>query len=163
MWALSLSELVFTGYRPEYGLETVKMWRRSFQRALGIEEHDRLDELTGHLDHFATFDPGTIRIALDSKTSSVVGLMTLSGGELHHLFVHVDYQGLGIGSKFISEAKAQSPSGIELYTFQKNTNAQRFYLARGFREVERGYADFEHNPWASSKEDLADIKYRWSP
>jgi len=139
------------------------MWRRSFQLALGIEEHNRLEELEGHLNYFSTFDPKTIRIALDTTTSSVVGLMTLSEAELHHLFVHVDYQGRGIGSKFLSEAKTQTPRGFDLYTFQKNTGAQKFYLAKGFKEVERGFADPESNPWASSQEDLADIKYHWSP
>ena len=30
-------------YRREFGLETVKMWRLSFQRALGLQEHNRWD------------------------------------------------------------------------------------------------------------------------
>lgn len=160
---MSLSGLVFSAYRREYGLETVKMWRRSFQRAMGIEEHNRLEELEEHLDHFADFDPIAISVALDSRLGSVVGMMTLWDGELHNLYVHVDYQGRGIGSKFLSEAKSRSPTGIDLYTFQKNTGAQKFYLAHGFQEVRRGFADFQGNPWASAKEELADIKYRWSP
>ena len=160
---LNLPELAFVGYRPEYGLEVVKMWRRSFQRAMGIEEHNRLDELEGHLDYFAAVDSKDIQIALDTRASSVVGLMTLSDEELHHLFVHVDYQNCGIGSKFMARAKARKPLGLSLYTFQKNVGAQKFYLAHGFKEVQRGFADFEGNPWAKVKEDLADIKYHWSP
>jgi len=139
------------------------MWRRSFQHALGIEEHNRWEELEGHLSYFKSFDSDAITIALDTKRSSVVGLMTLSDEQLHHLFVDVDYQGQGIGSTFINRAKSANPHGFCLYTFQKNARAQQFYLAHGFQEVERGYADFVGNPWAASNEDLADIKYQWPP
>ena len=161
--SLPVKELVFTCYQPEYGLETVKMWRRSFQQALGIEQHNRLEELADHLAHFKTFDPKSIQIALNTKTSEVVGLKTQEGQELHHLFIHVDYQGQGIGSRFINEAKNQSPSGINLYTFVLNPGAQRFYQHHGFQEVERGFANPEDNPWANNKQQLADIKYHWSP
>ena len=85
--SLPVKELVFTCYQPEYGLETVKMWRRSFQQALGIEQHNRLEELTDHLAHFKTFEPKSIQIALNTKTSEVVGLKTQEGQELHHLFI----------------------------------------------------------------------------
>lgn len=158
-----MANVRFTEYLPEYGLEAVKMCRRSFQRALGIEEHSRWEELEGHLSYFRGLDPGTITVALDTKSSAVVGVMTLRDEELHHLFVHVDYQGRGIGSEFLSRAKSIKPLGFYLYTFQRNTGAQQFYLAHGFREVGCGYADFEDNPWASSKEDLADIRYHWAP
>ena len=161
--SLPVKELVFTCYQPEYGLETVKMWRRSFQQALGIEQHNRLEELTDHLAHFKTFDPKSIQIALNTQTSEVIGFKTQEGEELHHLFIHADYQGQGIGSRFITEAKKQSPSGIYLYTFVLNLGAQRFYQHHGFHEVERGFADLAGNPWASTKQQLADIRYHWSP
>lgn len=160
---MSHPDLAIVDYQPEYGLETVKMWRRSFQQAVGIEVRNRLDELEGHLGYFKTIDANAIRIVLDTDTSSVVGLMNLSDGELHHLFVHVDYQGRGIGSNLIREARELAPQGFDLFTFQRNTGAQAFYLSHGFEEVERGFAEFEGNPWANAKEDLADIKYRWAP
>lgn len=153
----------FTDYIPEYGLEAVKMCRRSLQRALGIEEHNRWEELEVHLSYFRGLDPSAITVAVDAGSSSIVGLMTLMDEELHHLFVHVDYQGQGIGSEFLGRAKSARPLGLCLYAFQKNKGAQQFYLAHGFQEVGRGYADFETNPWAETKEDLADIKYQWTP
>jgi hypothetical protein len=45
----------------------------------------------------------------------------------------------------------------------QNTGAQAFYLAHGFREIERGQADAADNPWATTTEQLADIRYRWDP
>ncbi len=139
------------------------MWRRSFQQAMGIEVHNRLDELAEQLEYFKTIEANSIRIVVDTDTSAVVGLMALSEGELHQLFVHVDYQGRGIGSGLIREAQERAPEGFDLFTFQKNTGAQAFYLSQGFEEVARGVATIESNPWANTKDDLADIKYRWSP
>lgn len=150
-------------YRPEYGLETVKMWRRSFQRAMGLEEQDDFANLREQLDYFATIDPAAIRVAIRLDDSSIVGMMVLRGSTLEHLYVDVACQGLGLGSEFMQEAKVKSPLGIELYTFQRNRAAQRFYLSRGFREIERGFADPASNPWARERTDLADILYRWSP
>ena len=100
-------------------------------------------------------------MTIDVRTSQIVGLLTLSGDALDHLFVHVDYQRAGIGKKLLDEAKARSPQGLTLYTFQRNTGAQQFYLSQGFVETARGFASFDGNPWAQSKSDLADIRYEW--
>ena len=150
-------------YRREFGLETVKMWRLSFQRALGLQEHNRWDELSDQLAYFQDLDPALSRVTVDVRTTQVVGLLTLSGEKLDHLFVHVDYQRAGIGKTLLDEAKARSPAGLTLYTFQRNVGAQQFYLSQGFVETERGFASFDGNPWAQSKSDLADIRYEWRP
>ncbi len=160
---IDFANIAFTEYRAEYGFELVKMWRRSFQKAMSLEEHNRLDELYGQLKYFSAIDPATISIALDKSTSVIASFMVLSQGMLDHLYVAVEYQGYGIGSHFLNQAKAQSPNGLELFTFQKNHGAQSFYLSHGFHEVHRGHADSADNPWATSAEDLADIKYRWEP
>ena len=66
-------------YRREFGLETVKMWRLSFQRALGLQEHNRWDELSDQLAYFQDLDPALSRITVDVRTTQVVGLLSLSG------------------------------------------------------------------------------------
>ena len=106
-------------------------------------------------------DPALSRVTMDVRTSQIVGLLTLSGDALDHLFVHVDYQRAGIGKTLLDEAKARSPQGLTLCTFQRNTGAQQFYLSQGFVETARGFASFDGNPWAQSKSDLADIRYEW--
>ncbi|MYE13417.1 MAG: GNAT family N-acetyltransferase [Gammaproteobacteria bacterium] len=150
-------------YRPEYALELVKMWRRSFQRAMGLEEQDDSGEVSAQLDFLSAIDPATIHVAMDPESSTVVGFMVLSGEKLDHLYVHVDYQGLGLGTTLLNLAKQKSPAGIELFTFQRNQAAQDFYRSRGFREVQRGFAGFQDNPWATRREQLADIKFRSEP
>ncbi|MGI9295740.1 MAG: GNAT family N-acetyltransferase [Pseudomonadales bacterium] len=130
---------------------------------MGLEEQDHYNDLIGQLNFFSTISPEQIRVAIEINKSAIVGLMVLDGHELDHLYVHVDCQRLGIGSRLLREAKEKSPERIELYTFQKNTGAQGFYSNHGFTEIARGYADPVGNPWATSKEDLADIKYCWTP
>ena len=158
-----LSELQFevVPFRPEYALEAVKMWRRSFQRAMGLEEQNRFGEVSRQLDFLSAINPASIHIALDPGSSAVLGFMVLSDGELDHLYVRVGYQGMGLGTALLNLAKLQSPAGIELFSFQRNRSAGSFYERRGFKEVGRGFASFDGNPWATDREDLADIKFRW--
>ncbi|MDE0350995.1 MAG: GNAT family N-acetyltransferase, partial [Gammaproteobacteria bacterium] len=139
------------------------MWRRSFQRAMGLEEQDDFGELTAQLDFLSTIDPATIHVAMHPESTTVLGFMVLSGMQLDHLYVHVDWQGFGLGTTLLNLAKRKSPGGLELFTFQRNEAAQDFYRSRGFREVQRGFASFDDNPWATAREQLADIKFRWEP
>ena len=148
-------------YRREFSLEAVKMWRLSFQRALGLQVHDRWGELSEQLNYSQHFDPALSRVTIDVRTSQIVGLLTLSGDALDRLFVHVDYQRASIGKKLLDDAKARSPRGLTLYTFKRNTGAQQFYLSQGFVETARGFDSFDGNSWAQSKSDLADIRYEW--
>ena len=162
---LTLGELRFelVDYRPEYALELVKMWRRSFQRAMGLAEQDDFGELTGQMDFLSAIDPAHIHVAVDPGSSTVLGFMVLSGTRLDHLYVHVECQRLGLGTALLNLAKRKSPAGLELFSFQRNEVAQGFYIRRGFKEVERGFASFDDNPWATDREQLADIKFRWEP
>lgn len=150
-------------YQPEFGLEVVKLWRQSFQRAMGLEEHNRINELRDHLDYFTTIPPEHIRITMDDDSGTITGFMVLTPGELQQLYIQVDFQGRGLGRFLLEQAKATSPEGLSLYTFQKNKRAQTFYESNGFVEIGRGFADFDNNPWASSRDQLADIRYRWQP
>ena len=163
--AIALSGLQYelVAYRPEYALEVVKLWRRSFQRAMGLEEQNRLGEVRAQIDFLSTIDPASLHVAMDPESSTVLGFMALSGGELDHLYVDVDCQGIGLGTSLLNRAKTQSPGGIELFTFQRNRRARSFYQGQGFREVQRGFASFDDNPWATTRDQLADIRLRWEP
>lgn len=159
---MSTQEVEIVGYSPEYGLGVVKVWRQSFQRAMNLQEENQSDDLNGQLDHFSSIDPAHIQVAIDTPSSTIAGFIVLAAEELDHLYINVAYQGLGLGSRLLNEAKAKSPQRIELYTFQKNKRAREFYESHGFVEIERGIAELGDNPWASSQEELADIKYVWT-
>ena len=162
-FTLSGPQYELVAYRPEYALEVVKLWRRSFQRAMGLEEQNRLGEVQGQMDFLSTIDPASIHVAMDPVSSTVLGFMALSEGALDHLYVDVDCQGAGLGTSLLNVAKRRSPGGIELLTFQRNHRAQDFYQSRGFQEAGRGFARLDDNPWATHREQLADIRFRWEP
>ena len=83
----------------------------------------------------------------------VVGFLAREGEWIHHLFVLPEFQGIGVGSQLLAEAKLESPSGLRLYTFQENTRARAFYEARGFTNVE--FND------AGGEEQLPDVLMEW--
>ena len=106
-------------YRKKYGLEVVKMWRQSFQRAMGLEEHNHQAAVQDQLEYFSRIDPEMIRVVISIEQTVIIGMMVLNKTKLEHLYIHVDYQGNGLGVKLLNEAKKKSPIGLELYTFQK--------------------------------------------
>jgi ribosomal protein S18 acetylase RimI-like enzyme len=87
-------------------------------------------------------------------TGHVVGYIYLYEDKLDDLYVSPNWQGRGIGSALLENAKVLSPQRIELSTFQQNTRARSFYEARGFREVRRTDGENE--------ERMPDVQYEWS-
>lgn len=86
----------------------------------------------------------------------VVGFAGLEGDELSHLYVDPGAQGHGVGSELLDRAKALRPEGLELWVFQKNDGARRFYERHGFRLVRLtdGAENMEREP---------DARYAWRP
>ena len=150
------------GFAAEFAVDVVKMWRRSFQRAMGLEEHNRYGELRGQLDYFRTLQKHYVRIAIQPESSKVVGFMVLEDAfDVSQLYIDTDEQGKGYGSFLLNDARQRCDGRLELHTFQRNSRAQAFYLRQGFVEIARGYADLASNPWTTNVNDLADIQYRW--
>lgn len=83
----------------------------------------------------------------------VVGLLVLGEGSVDQLYVEPTSTNWRIGTLLVGVAKARWPGGLELWTFEANTGARRFYERHGFRPVE----------WASdhSEENAPDVRYRW--
>lgn len=87
---------------------------------------------------------------------TVIGFMALSGATVEQLYLRRPWTGRGIGSRLIGIAKEERPDGLELWTFQVNAGARRFYERHGFRvaEMTDGSANEEQQP---------DVRYVWSP
>lgn len=66
----------------------------------------------------------------------VVGQMMLAPGWLNHLYVDPSWMGRGLGDRFIALARQRQPSGLQLWAFQSNVSARRFYERHGFVAVE---------------------------
>ena len=89
------------------------------------------------------------------RAGAVVGYLVLEGpGWLHSLYVRPELTGHGIGSVLIDVAKGLRPSGLQLWVFETNVRAQRFYRRHGFAEVER-------TDGADNEERAPDIRMAW--
>lgn len=77
----------------------------------------------------------------------LVGIVVFHGEWLEQLYVMPDAQGQGIGTRLLQVAQA-SCARLQLWTFQRNAQARRFYEKRGFvlvRETD-GSANQEKEP-----------------
>jgi ribosomal protein S18 acetylase RimI-like enzyme len=83
----------------------------------------------------------------------VVGMMTVRDGSIDQLYVDPGHLGQGTGTTLLEHAKRLHPGGLDLWTFQSNARARRFYEAHGFLPLEETGGDNE--------ERAPDIRYHW--
>jgi putative acetyltransferase len=76
-------------------------------------------------------------------------------GWIDHLYVHPDHQGRGVGPALLAKA-LEAGRPMQLWTFEQNARARRFYEARGFEAVE--FTDGSGN-----EERQPDVRYVWRP
>ena len=96
-------------------------------------------------------DRGWITVCQNDDVVS--GFIALDGPRIQSLYVKGSEQNAGIGAKLLEWAKSESER-LELWTFEANTGAQRFYRAHGFIEAER-------TDGSGNEEGLPDVKYVW--
>jgi len=84
----------------------------------------------------------------------VVAFCSLRAGWLNQLYVAPAHTGRGIGSRLIDLAKVRQPTGLQLWTFQVNSGARRFYERHGFRAIEM-------TDGAGNEERQPDVRYAW--
>ncbi|TQF26387.1 acetyltransferase [Bradyrhizobium sp. UNPF46] len=82
------------------------------------------------------------------------GIIAFREGWVEQLYVLPVVQGRGVGTELLDVAK-QVCDRLELWTFQRNTRARRFYEARGFALVEQ-------TDGARNEEKEPDAHYVWT-
>jgi GNAT superfamily N-acetyltransferase len=85
----------------------------------------------------------------------IVAFLARQGQEIRLLHTRPDRIGLGAGSQLIEASKATGVGALELWCFQANERARRFYEARGFRAI-------RFTDGADNEERMPDIRYRWA-
>jgi ribosomal protein S18 acetylase RimI-like enzyme len=125
------------------------MWRESKELAIGQKEIHSFENHVFFLNHILTKQ---FQIDLALMDEKVVGMIAYNDREISQLYIHIGYQGIGIGQTLLEKAKAQSSGRLTLYTFEVNKNAQQFYEKHGFEIIGRGY---------ENEENLPDILYEW--
>lgn len=136
-------------YHPTYAEQTVAMWRNSKERAIGQKEIHSFESHLYFLNHLL---PEQYQVDLACMDDKVVGIVAYNQNEINQLYIHIDYQGIGIGQALLEKVKAQSSGRLTLRTFEVNKNAQRFYEKNGFVLIGRGH---------TNEENLPDLYYEW--
>lgn len=75
--------------------------------------------------------------------------------QLGHLYITAEHTGHGLGGRFLEIARGRFPDGLELWVFESNAGALRFYERHGFVLVERTEGDNE--------EGAPDLRLVWRP
>ena len=86
--------------------------------------------------------------------SGIVAFLARRAEEIRLLYTRPDRIGMGAGRHLVDAAKATGIGALELWCFQANERARRFYEARGFHAIR--FTDGGDN-----EEQMPDVRYRW--
>ncbi|MZD06742.1 GNAT family N-acetyltransferase [Streptomyces sp. SID5785] len=136
-------------------LPAAAVWLRAFTAALPTvrRAHDD-DGVRAWFTHVVV--PSRETWVAVGEDGAVAGLLVLDGDELDQLYVDPDRQGRGLGGRLLALAKERRPAGLDLWTFQVNAGARRFYERHGFRAV-------EETDGSRNEEREPDVRYAWRP
>ena len=93
-------------------------------------------------------------VTVAEDDTGIVAFLGLRGEELGQFYTRPDRIGRGAGTQLIESAKSSGVAALELWCFQANTRARRFYEARGFRAI-------RFTDGAQNEERTPDVRYRW--
>ncbi|MFD5100534.1 GNAT family N-acetyltransferase, partial [Streptomyces albidochromogenes] len=120
---------------PDDAAAVAEVWLRSYDAALPTVRRAHSDD--GVRDFFRYVVVPEQETWVAESGGAVVGMMALEPGSIEQLYLAPEHRGRGIGDRFVRLAKERSPGGLELWTFQVNGPAHRFYERHGFRAAER--------------------------
>lgn len=142
-------KIIIIQFDPKYAEQTVQMWRESKEKAIGHKDIHSFENHVNFLNHILAKN---FQIDLALMDLKVVGMIAYNHTEISQLYIHIDYQGIGLGQTLLDLAKRNSMGRLTLYTFEVNKVAQRFYEKHGFKMIGKGH---------ENEENLADILYEW--
>ena len=86
--------------------------------------------------------------------TGIISFLALQSEEVRQFYTRLDRIGRGAGTQLIEAVKSSGVAALELWCFQANARARRFYKARGLRAI--GFPD-----GADNEEWVPDVRYRW--
>lgn len=93
-------------------------------------------------------------VIVAEDSSGIVSFLARQREEVRLLYTRPDRIRRGAGTQLIEAAKKAAVNALELWCFQANARARRFYEARGFRAIRSSNG-------ARNEEKTPDIRYRW--
>jgi len=94
------------------------------------------------------------KVLITEDESGAVGFLAREGMEIRLLHVRPDRIGQGAGKALVKAAQSSGPATLELWCFQANAGARRFYERHGFEAIR--FTDGSDN-----EEKTPDVRYRW--
>lgn len=98
------------------------------------------------------------QVIVAEEKGIIIGMMSLINGEvmgwIRQLYIHPDSVGQGVGELMIRKAKSILGSPIQLYTFQENMGARKFYERHGFQTI-----NFDDG--SGNEENCPAVLYEW--
>ncbi|MFJ7155584.1 GNAT family N-acetyltransferase [Streptomyces sp. NPDC101118] len=135
--------------------DVAEVWLRSYDAALPAVRRAHSDDEVRGWFRYVVVPEGRTYLARDAQ-GAAAGMMVLGDGVLEQLYLDPAHRGRGLGDRFVALAKELCPAGLELWTFQVNAPAHRFYERHGFTEA--GRTDGSEN-----EEREPDVRYAWLP
>jgi len=135
---------------PSLGDVWLRSWRATFDFPPSHPDDDvrrwLATELLPSTEAWVAVVPG--------ERGRVVALMALSDTKVEQLYVAPEWIGHGVGRELIELAKERRPAGLDLWCFQVNARARRFYERNDFVPILFGDG-------STNEERQPDILYRW--
>jgi ribosomal protein S18 acetylase RimI-like enzyme len=88
------------------------------------------------------------------RNAQIVGLAVIDGGFLEHLYVHPSRFDTNTGTRLFRHVAERHPKGFQLWVFQQNVRARRFYERLGCALVRLTGGE-------NNEEKLPDALYLW--
>jgi GNAT superfamily N-acetyltransferase len=139
--------------RPADSHEIADVWLRSRKAsvpAIPPPVHSDADVR----DWFSRVVLPTREVWVACSGEDIVALLVLDGEWLDQLYVAPEFTGQGVGGQLVETAKGARPGGLQLWTFQRNAGARRFYERHGFMACEETSGQNE--------EGAPDVRYVWN-
>jgi GNAT superfamily N-acetyltransferase len=84
---------------------------------------------------------------------SIIAVLVLLPGWIDQIYVDPEHAGRRLGTRLVELAKELNPAGLDLWTFESNTGARRFYERHGFIAVDATDG--------CNEEGAPDVRYHW--
>jgi len=136
-------------YQESYLNELVTMWIPSKELAFGQNDIHTFEQSYQFVKNVLSKKND---ILLAKKDNKIVGITAFTKDHISQLYVDVNFLNRGIGTKLLNKVKELSNGKLDLYTFQRNKIAIKFYENHGFFEIGRNF---------ENEMNLPDIKYMW--
>ncbi|NDI34432.1 GNAT family N-acetyltransferase [Chengkuizengella sediminis] len=146
-----MEEVVIIPYGSKYKNDTVLLWFAAHCDAYPyIYPKYRYQEFMHYFEEVILKEN---KIYLALMEQKVTGFIAFNNPVITQLFISLNHQKSGLGTKLLQYIQSISSGYLELYTFQRNLNARAFYKKHQFKETEFGLSEAENNE--------PDVKLAW--